>query len=85
MKLSGDEFVWARCQELAIQCASGARESHQMTKKLLNGTIGENLFTQLAIGAANTAAARTTAAAGEGINAFLEKREPDWNSLHIVE
>ena len=84
-EVTGDDFVWARCHELAIQCASGARESHQMTKKLLNGTIGENLCTQLAIGAANTAAARTTAAAGEGINAFLEKRAPDWNSLHVVE
>ncbi len=81
----GDDFVWARCQELAVQCASGARESHQMTKQLLNGTIGEHLFTQLAIGAANTAAARTTAAAGEGISAFLEKRAPNWNSLHVVE
>jgi enoyl-CoA hydratase/carnithine racemase len=84
-EVTGDDFVWARCQELAIQCASGARESHQMTKKLLNGTIGEHLLTQLAIGAANTAAARTTAAAGEGITAFLEKREPDWNSLRVIE
>lgn len=72
------ELVWARSFELAKQCASGARESHQMTKQLLNETIGEHLFTQLAIGAANMAAARTTDAAKEGVNAFLEKRDPDW-------
>lgn len=84
-EITGDDFVWARCQELAKQCASGARESHQMTKKLLNETVAENLMTQLSIGAANTAAARTTPAAREGIDAFLEKREPDWNSLHIPE
>ena len=49
-----------------------------MTKQLINETIGENLFTQLSIGAANMAAARTTEAAIEGINAFLEKRDPEW-------
>ena len=49
-----------------------------MTKQMLNETIGESLFTQLSIGAANMAAARTTEAAKEGIDAFLEKREPNW-------
>ena len=49
-----------------------------MTKQLLNETIGEQLFTQLSIGAANMAAARTTDAAKEGVSAFLEKRDPDW-------
>jgi len=73
-----NELAWARCFEIAQQCASGARESHQMTKQLINETIGENLFTQLSIGAANMAAARTTEAAKEGVNAFLEKRDPNW-------
>ena len=73
-----NELVWARSFELAKQCALGARESHQMTKQLLNETIGENLFTQLSIGAANMAAARTTDAAKEGVSAFLEKRDPKW-------
>ena len=40
--------------------------------------MGEQLFMQLSIAAANMAAARTTPAAKEGIAAFLEKREPDW-------
>ena len=74
-----DSLVWARCLEIANACAAGARESHQMTKQLLNETIGENLFTQLSIGTANMAAARTTPAASEGIAAFLEKREPQWD------
>ncbi len=73
-----DDLMWARSFEIAKACAAGARESHQMTKRMLNETIGENLFMQLNIGAANMAAARTTEAAREGINAFLEKREPDW-------
>ncbi|MGI9498105.1 MAG: enoyl-CoA hydratase/isomerase family protein [Mariniblastus sp.] len=74
-----ESLVWARCFEIARACAAGARESHQMTKQLLNETIGENLFTQLSIGTANMAAARTTPAATEGIAAFLEKRDPQWD------
>ena len=75
------DFVWARCQELAAACAKGARESHQLTKQMINETIGETMLRQLSIGAANTAAARTTGAAREGIAAFLEKREPDWDTM----
>ena len=74
-----DDFVWARANEVAVECAAGARESHQMTKQLINETIGEAMLTQLSTGAANTAAARTTDAAKEGVAAFLEKREPVWD------
>ena len=73
-----NDFVWARSNEVAADCAAGARESHQMTKQLINETIGEAMLTQLSTGAANTAAARTTDAAQEGIAAFLEKRDPEW-------
>ena len=37
------------------------------------------LIHTLSIGAANMAAARTTMAAKEGIDAFLEKRDPKWD------
>jgi methylglutaconyl-CoA hydratase len=47
-----------------------------LAKQLLNETVGENLLTQLAIGAAQVATARTTDTAREGIQAFLDKREP---------
>lgn len=72
------DLAWARCQELAAQVAQGAHQSHQLTKQMINETIGEALFDQIRIGAANTAAARTTEIAIEGVNAFLEKREPNW-------
>ena len=78
-ELVADELVWARANELATVCAAGARESHQLTKQLINETIGETMLTQLSTGAANTAAARTTDSAKEGIAAFLEKREPKWD------
>lgn len=78
-EIVADDLIWARCFELAQRCATGARESHQMTKQMINETIGETLFTQLSIGSANMAAARTTPAAKEGVAAFLEKREPEWD------
>ena len=73
------EQVWARCFEMANQCAAGARESHQLTKQMINETLGEDLLTQLRVGAAHMATARTTDAAREGVSAFLEKREPQWD------
>jgi enoyl-CoA hydratase/carnithine racemase len=70
--------VAARARELVLECAQGAREALQLTKRTLNETIGEHLSTLLAAGAAASATARTTAAAAEGLQAFLEKREPNW-------
>ena len=75
--VSGD-LVWARAQEIAGEIAKSAPEAIQLTKKLLNETIGEHVATQLFTGVAASAAARTTDAAREGLAAFLEKREPKW-------
>jgi enoyl-CoA hydratase/carnithine racemase len=72
------DLVWARAQEIASEIAQSAPESIQLTKRLLNETIGENLETLLTAGAADSATARTTDAAREGLAAFLEKREPKW-------
>ncbi|MCI0361444.1 MAG: enoyl-CoA hydratase/isomerase family protein [Planctomycetaceae bacterium] len=72
------ELVWARAQELAGELAKSAPEAIQLTKKMLNETIGEHLGTLLSAGAAASATARTTEAAREGLAAFLEKREPKW-------
>jgi methylglutaconyl-CoA hydratase len=77
-ELVDDELVWARAHELAQQATQSAPESLQLTKQMLNETIGEHLFMQLNLGAAASAAARTTDAAREGLQAFLEKRQPDW-------
>ena len=75
-----NDLVWARAMEIAEQCAEGAPTSLQMTKQMLNETIGESLFTFHSIGAANAAAARTTDTASEGVNAFVQKRDPDWQN-----
>ncbi len=77
-ELVSDELVWARANQLVGELAKSAPEALQMTKRLLNETIGEQLTSQLAAGAAVSAASRTTEAAAEGLAAFLEKREPKW-------
>jgi enoyl-CoA hydratase/carnithine racemase len=72
------DHLWPRAHEVAAECARCAPEALQLTKRMLNETVGEQLTTQLAAGAAVSATARTTEAAQEGLNAFLEKREPKW-------
>ncbi len=74
-----DDLVWARAQELAKECARGARESIQLAKRLINETIGETLELHDSVAAAYTATARTTESAAEGVRAFLERRPPRWS------
>jgi methylglutaconyl-CoA hydratase len=72
------DLVWARAHALAQTFQDCAPQSIQMTKQLLNETMGEQLLLALNIAAANLAAARTTDAASEGLQAFAEKRKPKW-------
>ncbi len=73
-----DDLVWARSHQVVTQLAEGAPSAMQLTKQLINETIGEALFTQLSIGSANTAAARSTESAKQGIEAFLGKKTIRW-------
>jgi enoyl-CoA hydratase/carnithine racemase len=77
-ELSTGDLAWARAQEIAGEIAASAPEAIQLTKRLLNETIGEHLSTLLSAGAADSATARTTEAAREGLAAFFEKRDPKW-------
>lgn len=77
-ELVEEHLVWARAHAVAEQCARAAPEALQLTKKMINETIGEHLGVLLSAGAAASATARTTQAAAEGLAAFLEKREPQW-------
>lgn len=77
-ELIDEPRLWARCAQLAEECAAGAPEAVQLSKRMLYETIGEHLNTQLSVGAAMSATARTTEAAQEGLTAFVEKRRPEW-------
>ncbi len=70
--------VWARAMELARECAAGAPEAIQLTKRLLHETVGEQLETQLTTGAVMRATSCTTEAAQEGLAAYAEQRPPLW-------
>ncbi|MCH8043711.1 MAG: enoyl-CoA hydratase/isomerase family protein [Planctomycetes bacterium] len=77
-ELTAADNTWVRAAEIVNQCAQCAPEALQLTKRMLNETIGEHLVTLLTAGAACSATARTTEAAEEGLAAFVEKREPVW-------
>jgi methylglutaconyl-CoA hydratase len=70
--------AWAAAHQQAVHCAEASPEAIQLTKRMLNETIGEQLQTVLSAGAAASAAARTLESAQEGLAAFLEKRPPQW-------
>ena len=69
------DLIWARANELVGEFASGAASSLQLARKLINDTISEEVFTQLSIGAANSAAARSTDSAREGVEAFVNRSD----------
>ena len=77
-ELVSSDLVWARANQVAEEVAQSAPEAIQLTKQMVNQTIGEHLETLLSAGAAVSATARTTEAAQEGLAAFLEKRDPHW-------
>jgi enoyl-CoA hydratase/carnithine racemase len=72
------EQVWVAATELAGHCAMAPAEAIQLTKRILNEGIGETLLSQLSSGAADSATACTTESATEGIQSFLERRDPNW-------
>jgi len=70
-----EQFVWARASEIAGQISAGAAESQQLTRHLINETVAESVFTQLSIGAAHTATARTTQTARDRVQEFLRRHQ----------
>jgi len=62
----------------AIESSMGSPQSIQATKRLINESIGEALLTQIAAAAADSATACTTESAGEGIESFIQKKQPEW-------
>lgn len=72
------DLIWARGQQLIGEFDSAAPTSLQLSRQLMNQTIGEPVFTQLSIGAANSGAARSTDDAKKGVEAFVNKTDVNW-------
>lgn len=70
------ELIWVRAKTWLDTIVSGAAESIQLGKRLVNEMVGESMLSQLASGAASMATALTTEAAVEGLSAFVYKRDP---------
>jgi enoyl-CoA hydratase/carnithine racemase len=77
-EVTAADVLWPRASEIAAQCAKCAPPALLQTKRMLNEVIGEQMLVQLGAGAAASATARTTEEAREGLDAFLEMREPKW-------
>ena len=73
------DLVWARAHQLAIDIAKTSSQSIQMTKRILNESLADQLETQLQVAGAMTAAARSTSHARIGIDAFLKKQDPQFD------
>jgi methylglutaconyl-CoA hydratase len=70
--------LMTRARELAALLLENSPSSVRLTKKLINGFLGETLDSQIAQAVEDNARIRTTADFREGITSFLEKRKPVW-------
>lgn len=73
-EIVANDLLWAMAQNKAQELAKLAPHAIALTKRLICETIDEELFSQLSVAAANTAASRTTLEAIEGVTAFAERK-----------
>ncbi len=73
------QLVWARAHQLAGEIAITSSQAVQMTKRIINETLAEQIERQLQVSGAMTAAARSTSHASLGVTAFLNKQTPDFD------
>ena len=66
-ELVDDDLVWARAHEIAQEMEETVPEAITMTKRLLNEMLGESLETEMSVGAALMATARTTESAQQAL------------------
>ncbi len=69
---------WIAADQWARDAAASSPEAIQMSKRILNEMIGEDIFTALSNGSSALATMCSTEAASEGMSAFIEKRNPTW-------
>ena len=74
-----DAELQAQANQVATEIAAGARLSTAYVKKLLLASAGNDLETQMALEGQLVAQCAASPDGREGIQAFVEKRKPDFN------
>ena len=67
-----------KAKELALSFAKGPTKAYGAVKQLLTNVNSESLETQMELEARTIAAMSVTADGNEGINAFLNRRKPEF-------
>ncbi|MGC0363425.1 2-(1,2-epoxy-1,2-dihydrophenyl)acetyl-CoA isomerase [Rhodococcus sp. 27YEA15] len=79
-RLVGDDEVQEEAARLARSLANGPSSSHAGIKALLRGARTNSLSEQLDAEAASISVAADSPVGREGVDAFVEKRRPDWSA-----
>lgn len=78
-RVVADDQLQAQADQVAAELASGARLSTAYVKKLLLASAGNDLETQMELEGQLVAQCAASPDGREGIQAFVEKRKPDFN------
>lgn len=73
-----EDLLWVKAHEITKEICHSPAAAISMAKRALYEGAGQYLSTLLTNGAAAMATGRTTEVAKEGVDSFLEKRDPDW-------
>lgn len=82
-RVVSDQDLIPEAHNLAQTLLQNSPAALQSTKRLLSEHANHHLDAEIEAAIAANAEARSTEDFKEGIRAFLEKRRPDWPSLHI--
>lgn len=74
-----DHAVASAVDELVVSALAGSRAALAITKQHIDRCAGSGITAQIRESVSVSAAARKTADAREGLQAFLEKRKPNWD------
>ncbi len=77
-RVVADDDLQQVAAELAVKLASGPTRAHGVVKKLLQGSFGNGLETQMEHEARYIAAMASTDDGKEGVTAFMEKRKAEF-------
>ncbi len=78
-RLVGDDIVDSEAERLARTLANGPTSAYQGIKRLLGSSESATLTEQLDAEAASISVAAASPAGREGVDAFVEKRRPDFS------